>query len=240
MKKTLAIIIAALLALVVAAPVFAALPNYADNPVTVANFPVTEGYTVHPILNNENVKFKYVKGGETLEITNAIPAGHVSGNVLPGGETDAFQVFTDGQWYGMNGSSLLLNKTDVSSGSYIEITFHGTAINIGQILIRGNQSNMGVKVVIDSEEIIPSLPNPGGGLDQRLVAPRWLEETGLTDDWHTVKIYSTGTERVPVDFYEVVETEAPSPATGDSLAAVAVVLTLSAAVGTAVVLKKSK
>jgi len=185
------------------------LSVFAFDPYTADTFVATEGYKVYSIFGNENVKF-FAKDPETglvREYSNArLTADGFIHNDLQ---------FFQGGWYMYDGASLaLLNTGD----TYIEITFHGTAFNLGLCIYRGAASaiNMDAKITVDETEY--DLPTgalvcpDGDDINARNHPFRYFQVTDLEDGWHTVRIVSTGTERLAVEYYEIIETE-PKPET---------------------------
>ena len=208
MKKIFALILSALL--------FAALAVGASATVVTPD----EGYTIWPLLCNENVKFiAFDADGNEDEIEVPDPLEITNGMVV--GDNGELQL-----WFPLGANHLsefkLLEKFSamLSQGvahldnMYTEITFKGTAIKLGTCY-RNIAAELGTsnaaKVTIDGTEYpcIEGALVPEQANDTTVTI--FFEASGLEDKEHTVRVYNAeknfnGT-RLNFDFYEIIGTD---------------------------------
>jgi len=175
----------------------------ADNPSTSESFQATEGYTVYGIFEDTSdteIKFFYVdeNGVENLQSVTPPATNDISLDA-----NDAFRGFC-GLWYCYNGYCIEMNETGL-----IEITFTGTAFNLGLTLYRAAATGIGqdALITVDGEEHdlpMGTLVCPDGDdLASRMCQPRYFQIAGLEYGEHTVRIRSTGESRLTVEYYEI-------------------------------------
>lgn len=277
MKKIIALFLTAVMASVCVFSVSAVVDNAGTeigpapdtegatiNYLTQNNFPNTEGYTDYPILKNDNVKWYYyastadkTAGKLTDYSYNYDSVDNLShGNMLPGSCNSAFQVFT---W--TNGTMTTKNPwyyegiiVALSDYGIIEITFHGTAINLIRSYLSNPDEAAGMKASVQvddgewqeigSEVFTPASNDVAG----RGVLKRWFQIDNLEDGYHTVRIKSVGTSRIGIDAYEIKETVPTggnvddNPGTGDTISIRLGMITVALVLGvsSAIAIKKRK
>ena len=227
------------------------------NYLTQDNFPNTEGYTDYPILKNDNVKWYYYASpadktaGTLTDYTynyNAVAyLSHAA--MMPGSCNSAFQVF---MWNGTMRNPWYYEGILVSMSDYgiIEITFHGTAINLIRSYLSNPTEAAGIKasVQVDDgewQEIDAAVFTPASNdIAGRAVYKRWFQIDNLEDGYHTIRIKNDGTSRLGIDAYEIKET-VPSdnnndnPGTSDTITGM-VTVALVLGVSSVVAIKKRR
>ena len=253
MKKLLTLFLSAILMVACVLSVSATQDNtgadlgpYPDTPdaeinyLTQDNFPNTEGFTDYPILKNDNVKWYYYKtdddkaSGVLTEFTYKYESvdGLAHGAML-GDCRSAFQVF---KWNNELMNPWFYNgiKLEMSDIGVIEINFKGSAINLICAYLANPTTGVmtGAKVQVDDGEWqtvgYEEFTAVDNTLEGRSVMKRWFKVDNLEYGSHTVRIMNDclGGGRLPIDAYEVRESEAPvttepvttEPVTSDTIA----------------------
>lgn len=202
------------------------------------------GYTVYPILKNENVRF-YEENGDEILVPDE------PGNGATYGTAAQLQTWWQSPSHLAQfdfGGVTMSQGVAVLDSMVTEITFTGTAIKIGTCYRNGGNIKQAARVFVDGEEktIDNTILNPAS--ENETTPTVWFEISGLKDIRHTVRIISDGgATRLSFDWYSVIpgtgadsaqQPEESSPPTADAVIPAVLLTALSA--GGVVLLKKKR